>query len=476
MKVAKITEHTQEYFINEIYEATETISHTVTTYAKIKAMWDAGLLVVNEEYQRERRASAKWMSEYITSGFQNKVSSCVYLRLRDDGKFEILDGQQRLTTIRDFFENLVRIDEVSRDLPKGLVYEEIADRNGGAKALRKFRNHTVPVVIYTNIDDIECAEIFVSLNNNTEMKDMEMLNAVRGEVSKWVREHSRTGWEKQLPVFNAISLKSNLKMNLDEMIAKSFLLEKYHDETPNGIYAGYCELGTKTGLGVKQMYEDKEYRFNRKRVEQIGNRVKSRWSEVRRMVKGGRGKLYTGQANHMLLRYYTTYWLREKFGKNISVDWDKFGIAFNESVIALHDMRKYGEATRKKTRFHELMSLYSPSERKEMRDLLFKEIMQRDHGVSVKDSKRTFTPEQKYTQWAKQNFKCVICEAQGKETVRLSNLDNAHGDHKIPHSRGGETTEENLIVLCSEHNNHKSDRTLKEYCEEFCIDLDEMWL
>jgi hypothetical protein len=100
MKMAKITEHTQEYFINEIYEATETISHTVTTYAKIKAMWDAGLLVVNEEYQRERRASAKWMSEYITSGFQNKVSSCVYLRLRDDGKFEILDGQQRFKVMR----------------------------------------------------------------------------------------------------------------------------------------------------------------------------------------------------------------------------------------------------------------------------------------------------------------------------------------------------------------------------------------
>ena len=473
--MAKITEYTQEYFINEIYEATETISHTVTTYAKIKALWDAGLLVVNEEYQRERRADEKWMSQYITSGFQNKVSSCVYLRLRDDGKFEILDGQQRLTTIRDFFENLVRINEVSKDLPKGLLYEEIADRNGGAKALRKFRNHTLPIVIYSNIDDIECAEIFVSLNNNTKMEDMEMLNAIRGEVSKWVREHSRTGWEKQLPVFNEIMLKSNKKMNLDEMVAKSFLLEKFYDETPNGIYADYCELGTKTGLGVKQMYEDKEYRFNEKRVEQIGNRVKSRWKLVEKMVVGGRDKkIYTRKINHMLLRYFTTFWMREKFGKNISVDWNKFGVAFNQSVIALHDMKKYGEATRKKTRFSELMGLYAPHERKEMRDLLFQEIMQRDHGVSVKDSKRTFTPEQKYTQWAKQNFKCVICEAQGKETVLTE--DNIHGDHKIPHSRGGETTEENLIVLCSEHNNHKSDRTLEEYCEEFCIDLDEMWL
>jgi 5-methylcytosine-specific restriction endonuclease McrA len=53
-------------------------------------------------------------------------------------------------------------------------------------------------------------------------------------------------------------------------------------------------------------------------------------------------------------------------------------------------------------------------------------------------------------------FRCVYCGCSSAEmTLSL--------DHKLPRSRGGEDTEDNLVVACCPCNVSKGDRTYEEW-------------
>ena len=72
------------------------------------------------------------------------------------------------------------------------------------------------------------------------------------------------------------------------------------------------------------------------------------------------------------------------------------------------------------------------------------------------DSKRAFTKEEKSIKLSEQNNKCASCG----EYLELS---DAEGDHLFPYSKGGLTETDNLIVLCEDCNNKKSDMNPEEW-------------
>ena len=69
---------------------------------------------------------------------------------------------------------------------------------------------------------------------------------------------------------------------------------------------------------------------------------------------------------------------------------------------------------------------------------------------------RQFTPAQKLRAYEKQNHKCPYCVANGIEIEYT--FEDMEGDHIIPWSKGGRTTEDNLQMLCARCNNDKSNR------------------
>ncbi|MBK5239771.1 HNH endonuclease signature motif containing protein [Clostridium sp.] len=54
-----------------------------------------------------------------------------------------------------------------------------------------------------------------------------------------------------------------------------------------------------------------------------------------------------------------------------------------------------------------------------------------------------------------------ICEYCGKHLIDK----DVTVDHKIPYSRGGKTTNDNLVIACSKCNKDKSDMTIEEYTD-----------
>lgn len=68
---------------------------------------------------------------------------------------------------------------------------------------------------------------------------------------------------------------------------------------------------------------------------------------------------------------------------------------------------------------------------------------------------RTFTESQKLRAYERQNHRCPRCVADGDMTEYA--YEEMQGDHIIPWSQGGRTTDDNLQMLCQHCNNDKSD-------------------
>lgn len=78
----------------------------------------------------------------------------------------------------------------------------------------------------------------------------------------------------------------------------------------------------------------------------------------------------------------------------------------------------------------------------------------RTHHDEKSLSIRAFTEAQKLRAYEKQGHKCPICVANGVNTDYA--FDEMQGDHIIPWSKGGHTTDDNLQMLCQKCNNTKS--------------------
>lgn len=68
-------------------------------------------------------------------------------------------------------------------------------------------------------------------------------------------------------------------------------------------------------------------------------------------------------------------------------------------------------------------------------------------------SLRAFTPAQKLRAYERQGHKCPFCQKAGIETEYT--FEEMQGDHIIPWSQGGHTTDDNLQMLCQKCNNTK---------------------
>lgn len=105
-----------------------------------------------------------------------------------EGNEEVLDGQQRLATIRDFFENRFPIngkiepeDEFVSSLD-GLKFSQLPD--SASKAIRRF---TLPIVTLSDFEPREPNELFFRLNQSYNLTPPEKRNALHGEARNQVR-------------------------------------------------------------------------------------------------------------------------------------------------------------------------------------------------------------------------------------------------------------------------------------------------
>lgn len=107
----------------------------------------------------------------------------IHLVRVEDGSLEVLDGQQRLTAIRDFIDNKISIDGTIQPYD-----EEINSLNGlkykkmNEEQRKKFDRYTLSVYEITNYNQGEPGEIFHRLNQSVKLTSSEQRNSFYGKL------------------------------------------------------------------------------------------------------------------------------------------------------------------------------------------------------------------------------------------------------------------------------------------------------
>jgi 5-methylcytosine-specific restriction endonuclease McrA len=464
------------------------------TIGLIKELLDAAKFVVSKQYQREKLNNRSWQRAVVKSAMMQDVSSCIALRRCTNGTYEILDGLQRLAALMAFFEGTITTPSngdngftvhcmnIPLYVPANVTYEtlkkehkelwygkKIDDETNEIGLECMMMNHIYAVQIYdeTHSDD-EASEKFCVLNDSESLRDQEKRNGISGLVSNWVRTLSRDSEKGQMYPFKdgVMKMKSNNRMNKDELLAKSLTYERHHQKLENGIYNK-----TMDKTSVEDLYKSNEYRKNAPNLKKLTDEVVRRWNVVDTINTGAGTRMWTGDSSRSLTMFQITYWLEEKYGTNYRMDADVFGPLLIDALNDLVDKNnsKY-KTNNRKTRFSELCGLYTPGELKEKRGMLFDALdIFSDIGIESRDPDRFFSKEYKYkklvTQWSplkkkKVHFECAL---SGKEITE----DNSAADHIHPHDFTGETALKNLQVLAKDVNARKGTMSNDEYLDKY---------
>lgn len=132
---------------------------------------------------------------------------------------EVLDGQQRLAAIRDFYDNIFRVDGYIEPFDSDIAnLNEMYYRDLPMEWQRKFRQYSINIVRLTEYKPEEPAELFYRLNQPSALTSAEQRNAYMGVTRDQVKQLSglfiSMGGTKEILGF------SNSRLAYDEIISK----------------------------------------------------------------------------------------------------------------------------------------------------------------------------------------------------------------------------------------------------------------
>lgn len=153
------------------------------------------------EYQREKVASLSWKQQIMLTVISNSYKRIpqIHIRVIKSGisfKLELIDGQQRITSIIDFVNGKYSLPNESQfNLGNGIDVRGL-DFNGIREKyphlIEQILGYRISCLWYENLTDEQTADLFINILNNTnDMKPQEIRNAVRGHLSTFIRETSR---------------------------------------------------------------------------------------------------------------------------------------------------------------------------------------------------------------------------------------------------------------------------------------------
>jgi len=153
------------------------------------------------EYQREKVATILWKQELLRTVLIDKVAKIPELHIRVITKdragkvfsksiLELLDGQQRATTLIDFINNEFQTGDLPSINGYDLSNKFFKDLDQSIRD--KIFDYTLGYTAYINITDNEARRLFIDvLNNTNSLEQVEKRNAERGPLAEFVRNNAR---------------------------------------------------------------------------------------------------------------------------------------------------------------------------------------------------------------------------------------------------------------------------------------------
>jgi len=116
----------------------------------------------------------------------------------NSNQFEVLDGQQRVIAIGQFFCNEKFKTNREYTIEKIYANKNYSQLKGNKNLVKKLDDYVLYYIYVTRASDQEIADFFIRLQEGSELKGQEKLNALSGEMRDFIVTASRHGVFKNM--------------------------------------------------------------------------------------------------------------------------------------------------------------------------------------------------------------------------------------------------------------------------------------
>jgi hypothetical protein len=431
--------------------------------------------ITRPPYQRKSVWSVKKQQSLFDSLFRRYYVPRLVVRevrLSDDRTVrEIIDGQQRITAIQEFFDGKYKLPEslkdVHPDLP-GKTFEDLSTD------LRKFidKELVVNADIVKSIEDPKnpehqkvATEIFWRLQQGETLNFMEIEHAKLSSLSRnFIVKYSDDetfDYESYKPVdanphkhkfFKILGRKNERMQHLTPM-TRVLLIEKaggYADLKDSAVVDFIGAYEVPDGIGNYSLENEDFAKACLRNLNEFFDIFENdpMWDDNNGIKELGRE--YLTISLYFLIRHLRlNYVIADNERDLIRRFFYKFYERWNSGDENDADIERF--SNRRQQSRNDL----------EARDIIFRQLffdfLSEDNAeLLTRDTRRVFNEAQRIRIYRHDNGMCQHCVAEGKpENECQVSWTDYQADHILAHTIGGETTENNAQVLCRYHNASK---------------------
>lgn len=448
-------------------------------------------------YQRKNVWSTNKKSELIESFVRQLYVPPIVLRLvthETKNYYEVIDGQQRITAIQEYFNNefslpddsedLYRFDEENNTDFSGNYFNDLSDDEQRHLA----QNCTITVDTLRGISDPTdqenqelATQVFWRLQqgeslNKIEENHSKIYSPVRNYIVSRADDISfdmdtYTSLDHnpdRHPFFELLNYDNNRLKHLG-LLARFLLIEI--DESPTKV-TGYevtnlfdCERG---GFSTNEPQTSFEDRSPLKRIDQMLNLLHDIYSDSK--MKTSEGNVVFFDTEYFIISLYTL--LRELNFGNYRFNSSHYPDIrdFTREWYNRFENEPAGDDAIVRFKANSQQNADAVSAR---HWILTNEFWNSDPGITDVDTQRTFNHAQRVAIFLRDDRVCKDCyqeeldnlnpdedKSVAKSRARVS-WSNWDADHIVKHAEGGDTSIENGQVRCTEHN--RGDNSIDDF-------------
>jgi hypothetical protein len=431
--------------------------------------------ITRPPYQRKSVWSVKKQQSLFDSFFRRYYIPRLIIRevrlAQDRTINEIIDGQQRITAVQEFFENKFKLPISLKDIHEDLPNKYFSDLSSD---LKKFisKELVINADVVKNIDDPKnpehqkvATEIFWRLQQGETLNYMEVAHAKLSSLSRnFIVKYSDDetfDFEKYIPLdqnpnkhpFFQIIERSNNRMQHLTLITRFLLIEEangYTDLTDSAVIEFINKYDDKNGIGNYSFEEEELAKSCLRNLKLFYDIFKN---DPMFDENGGVKELskeYLIISFYVLLKHLKQYYVITEPEKELI---NKFFFKFYERWTK-QDQNDFDIVVFSNNRQQSKKNL----EERDiiLRQLFFEFLSKENTSLKTLDNKRLFNEAEKIKIYRRDKGLCQACLAEGKpEKEAQVSWSDYQADHIFPHAKGGQTSIDNAQVLCKYHNVRK---------------------
>jgi len=404
------------------------------TLATLEYLNNKKQLWLNPAYQRESVWTRSQKQLLIDSFLREIDVPKLYFRetSTDNYKYEVVDGQQRLRTIFEYFSSMFELpgdaDPVEDNKIAGLNMDNLK-----MDTQMKLRNTQLDVVVMTadyTDDDIE--EIFLRLQNGTPLNAQEKRRALPGNMRNVVQNLSTHKFFKTICGF------SGKRYAYEDAVAKVLHL---------------LLTGAITDIranSIRRTYEaHKNIKMNNTEVVALNKSLEFMCRAFAKKPNPRLKKFAVISLTYLIAELLDTY------------DINEYSHKFANAYLKFEQRRIENEELDEDEQDPRLSAYSNAARADSIQELEYRhETLRREIVLSIpplerKDEERVFSEDQRFAIYLRDKGRCKLCGIKCRENA-------FHADHKKPYSKGGKTTISNGQVLCRKCNQKKGKKAYAE--------------